>query len=176
MRKYYACMHDELVIHRQEFSIISNIHNSIIGHFGVEKTMQKLIANKHNWSQMREHVKRFVKTCPCCQKMNQIKVPIHTQRFTASAYEPMERLNIVSIGPLSAEENGNTYIIVIFDCFNRWVEIYATKDATAKFAAKALTKHVGRYGQPSQILSDNGTHYANAVIKKLLKLLGTNHK
>jgi hypothetical protein len=82
----------------------------------------------------------------------------------------MERLNIDSIGPLPAEENGNTYIIVIVDCFTRWVEIYATKDAT-KFAAKALTEHVGRYGQPSQILSDNGTQYANAVIKELLKLL-----
>ena len=31
---------------------------------------------------------------------------------------------------------------------------------------------MGRCGQPSQILSDNGTQYANAVIKKLLKLLG----
>jgi hypothetical protein len=51
--------------------------------------------------------------------------------------------------------------------------MYATKDATAKSAAKALTEHVGRYGQPSQILSDNGTQYANAVIKELLKLLGT---
>jgi hypothetical protein len=49
--------------------------------------------------------------------------------------------------------------------------MYATKDATAKSAAKALTEHVGRYGQPSQILSDNGTQ--NVVIKELLKLLGT---
>ena len=178
---HMLCLMDEFVIPTDKFKIIADIHNSHNGHFGVERTMSKLTAkiNGKNiypaWPYMREHVRRFIKTCDCCQKMSQIRIPIETLNFTAAAYEPMQTLNVDSIGPLPEDDDGYTYIIVIICCFTRWVSLYCAKDATAASAAKALQQHVSIFGQSAQLLSDNGPQYVNATISELLLLLGTEH-
>ena len=124
---------------------------------------------------MREHVKRFIRQCPCCQKMSYLKVPIHTIPFTTAVYEPMERLEVDTIGPLPADEDGHRYILVVIDCFTRWVSLYPTKDTTAQACVDALLQHVGTFGTPSQILTDNGTQFMNALVTELLKGIGVPH-
>ena len=37
------------------------------------------------WPDMRDHVKRYVRRCACCQKMSYLKVPITTHKFTRTA-------------------------------------------------------------------------------------------
>jgi hypothetical protein len=134
------------------YKIISSVHNSFAGHHGVERTLQKLLTSKNQWPQMREHIKQFIKKCPCCQKMSCLKIPIHTHPFTTASYEPMQRLNIDSMGPFDVDDNNNCHIIVIIDCFTRFVELYPVKDTTAYSAALALLNHMGRYGCASTIL------------------------
>ena len=64
----------------------------------------------------------------------------------------------------------------MIDTFTRFVELYATKDATGKAACTALVEHVGRYGSPTFLRSDNGPHFANHVIEEFTKLAGTVHE
>ena len=134
IKEEHLCLHMEFTISNEVYSYISAAHNEIVGHHGVEKTMAKLIRMGKHWPYMREHVKRFVKQCPCCQKMSYLRTPIHTHPFTTACYEPMERLEIDTIGSLTADEDGNTYILVIICCFTRWVSLYPIKDTTAKRA------------------------------------------
>ena len=63
-----------------------------------------------------------------------MKYPINAYRYTTSTYKPMECLNIDFIGPFP--DKG--YILVMIDTFSRFVELYATPDATAKSACTAL--------------------------------------
>ena len=121
--------------------------------------MAKLISLGKLWTNMREHVKRFVKQCPCCQKMNYLQTPIHTHPFTTASYKPMERWEIDTIGPLPVDEDGNMFILVIICCFTRWVSLYPIKDSTAKTCVDAMMQHIGTFGTPSQILTDNGTQF-----------------
>jgi len=169
------CLLDEFKLEPQIYKKIGMVHNSKTGHFGVERTLQKLHKMGENWEYMRQHIRKFIKQCPCCQKMSVLKVCIHTHPFTTATYEPMERLNIDTIGPFEPDEHNNTYMITIIDCFTRWVEIYTCKDATAITAAEALLQHIGRYGVPHQILSDNGSQYVNELITEFTKLIGTEH-
>jgi hypothetical protein len=157
------------------FQKISKVHNSQAGHHGVDLTLLKLEKDNQNWPHMREHIKKFIKQCPCCQKMSVLKVPIHTHPYTTAAYEPMERLNIDTMGPFDVDEAGNAHIIVIIDCFTRFVELYPVPDTSALAAAEALLKHFGRYGCAYQLLSDNGSQYVNDIIYELIKLVGTEH-
>jgi hypothetical protein len=90
--------------------VLGSFHNSETGHFGVEKTINLLISKGHRWEHMRNHVRAFIKKCPCCQLMSQIKPAIHTLPFTTATYNPMESLNVDTIGPLPADEDGNTYL------------------------------------------------------------------
>jgi transposase InsO family protein len=166
---------DEFKLDTKTYKKISRVHNSSNGHFGVERTVQKLQKTGERWNFMRQHVRKFIKQCPCCQKMSVIKIPIHTHPFTTAAYAPMQRLNIDTMGPFQPDENNNTYIITIIDCFTRWVELYAVPDVTALSAANALLDHTGRFGEPNQVLSDNGTQYVNELIKEFTKLIDSEH-
>ena len=174
---------DEFKIPRDKYKLIGAVHNSHVGHFGVEKTLSALtllnprtgVPRNTPWPYMREHVKRFIKRCPICQKASTTTIIVQTQNFTTATLEPMERLAVDSLGPLEADEYGMIYIIVIVDCFTRWVELYPTIDATAKSAARALLSHIGRFGHSSQLISDNGSQYINNIIAELLLLIGTEH-
>ncbi len=105
--------------------------------------------------------------------MSQVRFSIKTHPFTTAAYDPMEVLNVDTIGPLQADEEGNCYILVIICCFSRWVELYAIKDTSAESAAVALFEHACRYGAPATIRSDMGSQFANELIAELCVLLRT---
>ena len=114
-----------------KYTLISSVHNSISGHFGLERTLLRLHKQNHKWLFQRHHVRHFIDHCPCCQKTSKLKTPIHAHGFSTSTYTPMECLNIDFIGPFP--DGG--YVLVIIDTFTRWVELFHTKDASALSAA-----------------------------------------
>ena len=124
---------------------------------------------------MREHVKRFINECDLCQKAtfrhHQIKIP----KYTTGSYLPMERWNMDTIGPFPPDRFENRYVVVIIDCFTRFMGLYPSKTKDADEVAEIVLQHTGHYGVPSQILSDNGGEYVNNIIKELLELTGTEH-
>ena len=67
------------------------------------------------------------------------------------------------------------YILVIICTFTRWVELYPVSEATAQAACTALLEHFGRYGAPTVIRSDIGSHFVDAVIQQFLTAVGTQH-
>ncbi len=138
--------------------------------------MYKLDDKAEQWTYRREHVKKCARECPLCQKMSCIRIPIHTNPFSTTTFEPQERINIDTIGPLPPGEDGNRLIIVIRDTFTRWIELYPVETTDAEHAAHALLQHFGTFGCPSQVLSDNGPQFVNAVIEEFMKLVGTQHE
>lgn len=169
--KFVAALHAQQPITTEHYDLIAFCHNTIVGHGGVERTLRKVKQLKYKWEYMRSDVKEFIRKCPCCQKMSQVKPAINALNYTTSTYSPMECLNIDFIGPFP--DSG--YLLVIICTFTRWVEIYPTPDASAKSACDSLLKHVGRFGAPSFIRSDNGPHFANKVIQEFLQAVGTRH-
>jgi transposase InsO family protein len=83
----------------------------------------------------------------------------------------MQCLNMDFIGPYP--DKG--YVLVIICTFTRWVELYPVLEATAKAACNAFLKHFGRYGAPTVLRSDNGSHFVNKVIQQFLIAVGTQH-
>jgi hypothetical protein len=160
---------------KEHWATIGMYHNSLCGHRGVERTIEQLRAKNLDWKFQREHVKKFIKMCPCCQKMNQLKYCIHAHPFTTSTYGPMECIAIDSIVGLPADEYGNDTIIVIIDTFSRFVELYPMKGNNSRNVATALLQHIGRYGSFNLLTSDNGPEYANSLVDELLELTGIDH-
>ena len=160
-------------IPQEHYLQIGRVHNSTVGHFGVEKTISRLHNAKLQWKHMRKHVMQFIRQCPACQLMRDKKLLIKTHPFTTASYDPMDVLNIDTIGPLPKDEFGNEFILVVIDCFTRWVELYPTPDTSALSAARALLQHVGRFGVPASLRSDKGPQFVNGTIHELSILLHT---
>ena len=151
------------------YKLIREVHNSNVGHFGLEKTLSRLKDLKHEWKGMRAHVKTFIDKCPCCQKMSTLKPLIHTKPYTLAAYAPFERICVDTIGPLPTDtDNGNEHILVIIDAFSRFVMLKAIPDTSARSALTGLLDWVGMFGIPSEMVSDNGTQFANELIAQFL--------
>ena len=174
-----AVLEHEIFPHRLTDEVhtrITQAHNSEVGHFGVDKTITHLVKTGNKWKNMRRHIRQFVHQCPVCQKLKERHLALKVHPFTTAAYLPMDVLNIDTIGPMdSPDEDGNTYILVIIDCFTRWVELYPLPDTSAICAAEALLQHVGRFGAPSSIRSDQGSQFVNGIISELCKLIVTDH-
>ena len=155
----------------EQYRKIGKMHNSKVGHFGLERTLKRFKDLQDTWEFQRQHIRYFIDNCPCCQKMSMLKSPIHAHGFTTSTYTPMECLNIDFIGPFP--DKG--YILVLVCTFTRWVELYLTPDATAIAAAECLLKHFGRFGAPRQLRSDRGPHFIADVIREFLAYIGIEH-
>ena len=95
--------------------MIASVHNSFVGHVGLERTLKCLKEIGETWEFQRQHVRHFIDRCPCCQKMSMLNIPIDAHHFTTSTYTPMECLNIDFVGP--SPDGG--YIFVIVCTFTR---------------------------------------------------------
>lgn len=163
---------DTQYVPKKEWLLISKVHNTLVGHHGVERTIAKLREQGLDWKLMPIHIKRFKQQCPCCQKMDVIGSIIKSHKFTVSANAPTEEIAIDFIERLIADEYGNTTIMVIICAFSRFIELYPTEDTTAKVAARALIQHIGRYGQPYKITCDKGSAYVGRMIKEATDMMG----
>ena len=168
-----AVEYDSEVIPQKQRDIITTCHNSQVGHGGLERTLNKLHEAQHNWDGMRRQTRQFIKQCPVCQNLNPIKISIKCHPFTTAAYEPMACINIDTIGPLPEDADGNKHILVIIDCFTRFLELYPQRSTESTEAATQIINHAGRYGFPDTIRSDQGTQFVNERIENLKSILGS---
>ena len=95
---------------------------------------------------MRRYVEWFIKHCPECQKLSQVKEKSNPSQYTVSSYDPMDRLAMDFAGP----HPDKGYILVVIDIFTRWVELFHTTAATAEATVPCLKQIVGRFGAPNR--------------------------
>ena len=174
MRGEHATL-NVIVIPDDRYAEITAVHNNMAGHHGVELTLDKLARQGKTWRYMREHVRKFIRECDSCQKASYNRHKVRIPKFTAGSYQPMERVNIDTIGPLPTDELGNKYIIAIIDCFSRFLTTFPSANVTKREAADALLIHCGYFGIPSTLVSDRGSQYANDIIKEFMSLAGVEH-
>jgi hypothetical protein len=172
------CLHvvlENQKISRDQWKILGQFHNSKVGHHGVERTIARLIEAKHEWPKMRQGVQKYIKQCPCCQKMSQLKLPIHTHPFKLGQVRPMEEIHMDTLSIGVPDEQGNEHILVVIDACSRWIELYPIPDIGAETAARRLVEHFMRYGQPYIVRSDRGTQFCNDLRAALFNRAGIEH-
>ena len=106
-----------------------------------------------------------------CQKQSAIKLDIQTMPYTLAFYSHFDRICVDTIGPLPTDDDSKKYILVIIDAFSRFVMLRAISDTTAKSAIDGLIEWIGLFGTPSEVVSDNGTQFANELVDNLLEIL-----
>ena len=156
--------------HRHE--IITMAHDNICsGHPGPEKTT--IIIKRHFfWVGMNTDVKIYIQACDLCSrhKKGNKKPRAPMRRFHAG--EPMQRVHIDILGPLTESAQHNKYILVIVDQFTKWIELKALPDQTAETVARTfIEEFVCRMGCAKEVFSDQGKNFDSKLFQQVCSLL-----
>jgi hypothetical protein len=168
-------------IPKEHWDTIARFHNSGLtgegpgGHGGLERTLSQLDDAGLHWPHRTKHVRRFIRMCPCCQKMSQMKSVIHSYPFTLSTYGLWNTVSVDFIERLVPDKYGNSMIIVIIDNFSRFTDLYACSSTAAEGAADALLAFCGRYVTPLHFSTDAGANFKSKLMASLLERLGADH-
>lgn len=120
---------------------------------GQKRTMAFFEAGYY-WSQMRDTVELYVKTCLVCQLDNSVS------------------LDFISALPKS---KGFESIMVIVDCFSKYRTFVASdRDCTTEGASRAFFKNMVKlWDLPRNIVSDRDPRFTGHLWTELFKMLGT---
>jgi hypothetical protein len=151
---------------------LSIYHSGIAGHFGLEKTMQKLRRANISYKNMYRDVKAYIKSCPICQRMV-YKPPAKGHTFSLEKLRPNEMVSMDSMGPIDADRFGFSYVLVIIDGMTKFTRLYPLQTVGAEDCAARLLEFICKDGLPSHIHSDKGTQFVNDVIQELLQFTET---
>ena len=157
-------------------NIMEEIHESMTGaaHGGFERTYGR-IANGFFWPKMTKDIRRFVSTCPICQKIKHSRhlpygllqpIPIPTQ--------PFEVVTMDFIGELPKSQNHDSIFVLVCKLTKYAFFIPCDTKLTEKRAAQMFfNKIVTHVGLPKQIISDRDTRWRNLFWKEVCESMGS---
>jgi len=162
-----------LVPHHRVKEILEEAHNSSIGgHFGINKTLEK-VRKRFYWASCKQDVEHWCKTCKVCISK---QGPSGKGKSPLQIYNvglPFQRVQMDVLGPLPKTHSGNRFVLVIVDCFTKWVEAFPVGNVRAKTVAEVFIKEViSRHGVPSEIHTDQGRNFESKLFLELTELLG----
>ena len=142
------------------------------GHLGVDNTLLEAARHVHG-NAMRAKTTEVCQSCLTCQEKGgkPQKQDFHLQ--PARQGYPFQSINCDIVGPLTKSRQQHEYILTVQCMFTRWMEAFPLRRPTALEVAMKLSREVfPRFGFPSIIKVDNGTHFKNHVIQDLTNSLG----
>jgi len=153
--------------------ILEEAHDSPSGgHFGINKTLEK-IRKRFYWASCKQDVEEWCRSCKVCiaKRGPSEKGKSPLQIYNVGA--PFERVQMDILGPLPLSVSGNKYLLVVVDCFSKWVEAFPLKNIRAKTVAETfLNQIVSRHGVPLEVHTDQGRNFESRVFRELSSALG----
>ena len=156
-------------------AIIQKCHNCTIGHHGVDNTIANIMKIQEKWDYMRSQVKKYISECDICQRHDIRPNITVTKGYSTTGHAPFQCINMDIIGPLAEDTKGHKYILVLIDCFTRYVTAWPLKTNSGEEVANAILSHSQFFGVPCEFKTDQGTEFVNEVIQQFLQLLGSEH-
>ena len=146
-------------------------------HFSFDRTYAK-IKPHYWWPSMRLTIKnsyRFLSFVQDIQYQSPKKTRTLAPHLTAR-WDLCLLIGIDYCGPLKRTPRENQYVLVITDYFTRHITAIALPNCTAETTAQALfNEYFCKYGVPTVILSDQGSHFRNQLMSNIQNLIGYNH-
>ena len=155
------------------------------GHLAIDSTLRKLfeIPEVQGYSLrgkvpkgLRIRFEELILACPTCQKLRVRKPRAQASHFTCSSYQPMKRIAIDYIEKLRPDDQGNNMIVVVIDCFSRFVALYPVKGTSARKFCSTLLTWSGTFWSPEEIITDRGTQFTSDLASELFEALGVNKR
>ena len=131
------------------------------GHPGIVRMKRKL-RETYWWPNMNADIEKFVKHCQACEcstkslKPNvlpRISIPPPTSAWT--------KLAIDIAGPYYTAPIGRRCVVTVIDYYSKFPEVLLTDSTTSAALIKWLEVLFARYGNPEELVTDNGPQFTS---------------
>ena len=147
------------------------------GHFGIRRTLDRL-RDRFWWPKMRASVQNYIASCTQCAQHNILRTkPSGHLKSIEPPSAVFQILHMDFWGPVRVPSaRGNRYVIVLTDNLSKYVIADAVPDCTAQSAAKFLIdRFILVHGAPERLITDNGTHFANNLLRTVTSSMKIAH-
>ena len=106
----------------KDIKSLQDIINSIVGHLGVEHTLQTISLGGHSWAGIRQSVSNWIGECGICQKITYQRPPDCQDQVEHHLYclSPLTSLAVHTL---------DHYIYLFFVNFSKLIGLYPARNA-----------------------------------------------
>lgn len=162
----------KMVVPREERGRIleENHDDPTAGHGGIFKTYHRL-RKLYFWPNKKRDVIRYIRQCRVCQQQKaDNQKPAGHLLNTSIVSRPWEQIAIDFIGPLPRSKNGFMWLLVVVDCFSKYVKLFLLRRATTPQIIKLLEAEIFlTYGVPDRLICDNARNFNNKAMEELCR-------
>ena len=148
-------------------------HCGISGHRGVLAT-QSVIKEQFFWKGLENDVRSFINGCIHClvsRSGETIPRPLGSQLHGKSPNEVLH-MDFLYMGNSSNDEK---YVLIFREDFSSFVWLFPYASATSEAAAEALATWIATFGCPIWVVTDQGAHFKNRLLKDLTREMKVQH-
>ena len=155
----------------------------ILGHFGVRATLERVHGEFHLfWPKMFEDVDIAVRSCPTCASYRRAPMPQHPARASQLLPGLFQTVAIDLVfgfppsPPDAPREQQFRGILVLTEFLTKYAVAFPIRCKAAKEIAPLLLHYIALFGAPTEILSDQGPEFLNALVATMFEGLGIEHR
>ncbi|GKA82152.1 reverse transcriptase domain-containing protein, partial [Tanacetum coccineum] len=127
------------------------------------------------WPTIIKEAHTLVRLCEACQKTKNISKRDEIPLNNIQVCEIFDMWGIDFMGPFPKSYKFE-YILVAFDYVSKWAEAQALPTNDGRVVVTFLKKLFCHFRMPKALISDQGTHFCNKIMEKLMKRYGVNHR
>jgi hypothetical protein len=157
--------------------ILRKCHSAEYGrHYSHFRTQAKVWSSGFYWPEMHEDTKRYVASCPECQRTGNIAQRNSMHLKYNLQIDLFDVWGIDFMGPFK-NSHGYEYILVMVDYVSKWVEAMPCRKACTEESITMIKNVIFPcFGTLRILISDGGTHFIGKNFKKCLSKLGIEHR
>lgn len=110
----------------------------------------------------------YVDKCINCQLNKKNRHLPAADMFSFDATALFDLVVIDILGPLAESISHKKFVVLIVDCFSRYVDAEALEDIQGKTCVDYIKGYIGRFGIPRALLSNNAASFVNRDMKELV--------
>ncbi|XP_050890452.1 uncharacterized protein LOC127095861 [Lathyrus oleraceus] len=149
---------------------------AVIGMPWGDRTAAQVLQSGLYWPKLFKDAQQVIKECDKCQRTGNISKRNQMPQNPMLEVELFDVWGIDFMGPFPPSF-GKNYILVAVDYISKWVEAVALPTNDAKVVVKFLKENIFvRFGVPRALISDEGIHFLNHLMEKLLLKYNVKHR
>lgn len=153
-------------------NVISAYHN--LHHHGIKSTLNMLY-QRFYWTDMRQDVINFIKTCIPCQQNKSCRLPQLPIHLIKEPDHRFKHIHLDLIGKLSGDPE-YSYTLNIRDRFTGYLTVIPLIESNSETILNAfITNYISKFGIPEIIVTDNASNLNSETIQLFVKKLSIKH-